>query len=77
MSRIAKYPVAVPAGVEVTIGDSQISIKGPLGGLFQALNGDVIVERDGDQLVLFRFKHHRSKATSCKTESAGAFELIF
>ena len=51
MSRIAKYPVAVPAGVEVTIGGSQISIKGPLGGLVQALNGDVIVERDGDQLV--------------------------
>ncbi len=51
MSRIAKYPVAVPAGVDVTIGDGQISIKGPLGGLVQATTGDVLVSREGDQLV--------------------------
>jgi len=31
MSRIAKYPVPVPKGVEVNMASGQISIKGPLG----------------------------------------------
>jgi len=31
MSRIAKYPVPLPKGVEVTLAGGQISIKGPLG----------------------------------------------
>jgi large subunit ribosomal protein L6 len=30
MSRIAKYPVPVPQGVEATISAGQISVKGPL-----------------------------------------------
>ena len=41
MSRIAKNPVAVPSGVEVKITDDNIHVKGPLGELNQALNGEV------------------------------------
>jgi large subunit ribosomal protein L6 len=51
MSRVAKNPVVVPAGVEVTLAANQISVKGPLGSLKQALNADVKVEREGDQLL--------------------------
>lgn len=51
MSRIAKNPVVVPAGVEVTLGAKEISVKGPLGTLKQAMNGDVQVEREGDKLL--------------------------
>lgn len=51
MSRIAKYPVSVPQGVEATISADQIVVKGPLGTLTQALKGDVEVVRDGDQLT--------------------------
>ena len=43
MSRIAKNPVAVPSGVEVKITDDNIHVKGPLGELNQALNGEVVV----------------------------------
>ena len=54
MSRIAKYPVDVPKGVEVTIntasGKGDISIKGPLGTLKQSLLPSVTVERQGEQL---------------------------
>lgn len=50
MSRVAKNPVAVPAGVEVTLGADAITVKGPLGTLTQRANADVIVERDGDAL---------------------------
>ncbi len=51
MSRVAKNPVAIPSGVEVTLAAGEISIKGPLGTLKQALNGDVSVVRDGNNLL--------------------------
>jgi len=51
MSRVAKNPVAIPQGVEVNIAAGQISVKGPLGTLTQAITGAVSVERDGESLV--------------------------
>ena len=51
MSRVAKNPIAVPSGVEVTVAADKISVKGPLGTLTQVLNGDVKVEREGDKLL--------------------------
>jgi large subunit ribosomal protein L6 len=50
MSRIAKYPVPVPAGVEATISAGQISVKGPLGTLTQDLTGDVVIQQEDGQL---------------------------
>ncbi|MEQ1532489.1 MAG: 50S ribosomal protein L6 [Sideroxydans sp.] len=51
MSRVAKNPVVVPAGIEVSLSAGQIFIKGPLGSLTQVLKGDVSVERQGDALL--------------------------
>jgi large subunit ribosomal protein L6 len=51
MSRVAKNPVVVPSGIEVTVATDKISMKGPLGTLTQALKGDVKVEREGDKLL--------------------------
>lgn len=51
MSRIAKNPVEVPAGVEVTLSAAEIKIKGPLGTLVQALSNDVTVEKTGNELL--------------------------
>jgi large subunit ribosomal protein L6 len=51
MSRVAKNPIVVPAGVEVTLAANKISVKGPKGSLVQALNSDVTVERQGDTLL--------------------------
>jgi len=65
MSRVAKNPVAVPAGVEVTLGADAITVKGPLGTLTQHANADVIVERDGDTLQFkAAFETIRSNAMS-------------
>lgn len=50
MSRIAKYPVMVPSGVEIAVTENEITVKGPLGTLTQKLSGDVTVLRDGDSL---------------------------
>src|ERR1700704_899528 len=51
MSRIAKFPVPLPKGVEATLAAEALSIKGPLGTLSQRLRRDVSIEKDGDKLV--------------------------
>ena len=51
MSRVAKNPITVPAGIEVMLSANQVSIKGPLGTLNQSLNSDVNVERQGETLL--------------------------
>ena len=51
MSRIAKYPVPMPKGVELTLASGQISIKGPLGTIARAADPNVEVKKDGEQIV--------------------------
>jgi large subunit ribosomal protein L6 len=51
MSRIAKYPIPLPKGVEVNIASGQISVKGPLGMIARAADPNVDVKKDGDNVV--------------------------
>ncbi|CAM8656274.1 MAG: 50S ribosomal protein L6 [Burkholderiales bacterium] len=51
MSRIAKYPVALPSGTEATITAGSITVKGPLGSLTQQLKGDVEIKLDQGSLT--------------------------
>lgn len=51
MSRVAKNPVVLPKGVEVTIGGGLVTVKGPLGSLSQSFGDAVVVEREGDALL--------------------------
>lgn len=51
MSRIAKYPVELPKGVEAALSDTEISVKGPLGTLTQFMLPAVRIEREGDKLT--------------------------
>ncbi len=50
MSRIAKYPVEIPKGVEANIAADAITVKGPLGTLSQSLSGEVIVNENEGKL---------------------------
>lgn len=50
MSRVAKLPVVIPAGVEVAIKDGQIAVKGAGGELFVAANALVNVSQDAGAL---------------------------
>jgi large subunit ribosomal protein L6 len=50
MSRIAKYPITVPQGVEVTLSGTEISIKGPLGTLKQTLLPQISIEKSDGRL---------------------------
>jgi len=51
MSRIAKYPVSLPKGVEVNIASGEISIKGPLGSCARAADPNVEVKKEGESLT--------------------------
>src|SRR5699024_7027946 len=48
MSRIGKYPVPVPAGVEVTIDGPLVTVKGPKGTLSHTVAEPITVTRDDD-----------------------------
>ena len=51
MSRIAKYPIPVPKGVEVTLATGSISVKGPLGTMARPMDPNVSIEKQGETLV--------------------------
>ena len=50
MSRIARNPIAVPKGVDVSIDAQQIQVKGPLGTIARPLDPNVGIEKDGDHV---------------------------
>ena len=55
MSRIGRKPIAVPAGVTVTIGDANVvTVKGPLGTLTQQFNADMTLTLDAGVLTVAR-----------------------
>lgn len=50
MSRIAKYPIAIPAGTEVSVGDGLVTAKTGKGELTYVLNPDVVVSVEDQQI---------------------------
>lgn len=54
MSRIGRLPIAVPSGVEITIEPGLVSVKGPRGSLSERVSRDIIVEQQGDEIVVTR-----------------------
>lgn len=52
MSRVAKLPIALPKGVEVSIAADAITVKGPKGSLTQARIAGVNVKLDNGELAI-------------------------
>jgi len=50
MSRIARNPIQVPKGVDVSITPTLISVKGPLGSIARAMDPNVGIEKEGELL---------------------------
>lgn len=51
MSRVAKKPIELPKGVEVTINGADVTVKGPKGSLQQKIHRLVEMKQDGSQLI--------------------------
>ena len=54
MSRIGKTPIAVPAGVDVTIAGRTVTVKGPKGTLSRVIPGEIVVRKDDTTIFVER-----------------------
>lgn len=55
MSRIGRMPIQIPAGVTVTVDDSNVvTVKGPKGELKENINKDIKVVQEGDVVTIER-----------------------
>ena len=54
MSRIGKSPIPVPSGVDVTVADRTITVKGPKGTLDRTIPGAITIRQEGDELLVER-----------------------
>jgi len=51
MSRIGKLPIAVPSGVDVTLAESLVTVKGPKGSLSHSVAAPITVGRADDGAI--------------------------
>ena len=54
MSRIGRTPITVPTGVEVTLAERQVTVKGPRGTLARAVPGQITVRQEDGVLLVER-----------------------
>src|SRR5579863_7189701 len=54
MSRIGRSPIPVPSGVEVTVSDRHVTVKGPQGTLARDLPGLITVRQEDSTLLVER-----------------------
>ena len=54
MSRIGRKPINIPAGVEVKIDGSVVTVKGPKGTLTQKVHPNMNVAVEGNEIVVTR-----------------------
>ncbi len=54
MSRIGKKPISVPAGVDVKIDGTTVTVKGPKGTLVETFNKDMIIKLEGNEVIVER-----------------------
>jgi large subunit ribosomal protein L6 len=59
MSRVGKAPIELPAGVEVTVDDDVVSVKGPKGDLSETLDPRISTSVDDGVVTLTRVDDER------------------
>ena len=69
MSRIAKAPIQVPAGVEIDIKGEEVKVKGPKGNLALKLHPSVSLNKDDDSYVV-------SAASDADIAMAGTYRSL-
>ena len=54
MSRIGRKPINIPAGVEVKVDGSCVTVKGPKGTLTQKFNSNLTIKVEGTEIIVTR-----------------------
>lgn len=63
MSRVGKLPIQVPAGVQISVDGTVVSVKGPKGSLTQKIDDGISLNIEGNEVTLTRAteqKRHRA-----------------
>ena len=63
MSRIGRKPISLPPGVEISIENNIITVKGPKGVLSQSIPEDITIDQQENELLVKRpsdIKKHRA-----------------
>ena len=80
MSRIGRLPVAVPAGVDVKLGEENVlTVKGPLGTLTEKLHGDMKITVEKTEIKVERpseDKQHKALHGLTRTLIANMIEGV-
>lgn len=80
MSRVAKAPIEIPTGVEVSISDASITVKGKLGQMNMDIHPSVVVDNK-DNILSFSTtevekKEEKKAWAQAGTVRANAYNLI-
>ncbi|SFS84477.1 50S ribosomal protein L6 [Marininema halotolerans] len=59
MSRIGRKPISIPAGVEVKLDGSTVSVKGPKGSLTRTLHPEITIKVEENEVLVERPSEHR------------------
>lgn len=79
MSRIGKKPITIPAGVDVKIDGSKVTVKGPKGELSNTFNSAIGIAIEGTEIIVTRpsdNKDHRSLHGLTRTLIANMVEGV-
>ena len=79
MSRIGKKPITIPAGVDVKINGSEVTVKGPKGELKNSFNESMSIVLENNEVVVTRpsdNKEHRSLHGLTRTLIANMVEGV-
>ena len=79
MSRIGKKPIAIPAGVDVKINGSEVTVKGPKGELKNTFNADIGIAMENNEIIVTRpsdDKEHRALHGLTRTLIANMVEGV-
>ena len=79
MSRIGKKPITIPAGVDVKLNGSEVTVKGPKGELKNTFNADINIAIEGNEIIVTRpsdVKEHRALHGLTRTLIANMVEGV-
>ena len=79
MSRIGKKPITIPAGVDVKVNGSEVTVKGPKGELKNTFNADIAIAIEGNEIIVTRpsdNKDHRALHGLTRTLIANMVEGV-
>jgi len=77
MSRIGNKPIALPDGVDITLSDSEIKVKGPKGSMVGPLPAPIRAVVEGGELVLTRVDEKKQTRAQHGLARALASNMVY